>query len=111
MLVSNAEVDAHFADTLWEDDDPEAKAAPEAPYLDLWIADLGPRSIARALLAPDTLEELDRFREVSPFDEPILLVETARHGLVGPDFVRNTSPDWIGAEPRTAFPSPCGTPT
>lgn len=101
--VSNSEIDAAFAGTLWEDDDPEAQDDPEAPYLDLWIADLGPRSIARALLAPDTLEELDRFREISTFDEPILLVETARHGLVSPDFVRNTAPDWIGAE-QNGFP-------
>ncbi|SMX43140.1 4Fe-4S binding protein [Maliponia aquimaris] len=101
--VSNAEVDALFAGTLWEDDDPEARATPDAPYLDLWIADLGPRSIARALLSPDTLKELDRFHEISTFDEPILLIETARHGLVSPDFVRNTAPDWIGAE-QNGFP-------
>ncbi|MCT4558055.1 MAG: 4Fe-4S binding protein [Pelagimonas sp.] len=93
--VTNAQVDAQFAGTLWEDDDPEAQDFPQEPYLDLWIADLGPRSIARALLSKDALEELDAFTSISTFDEPVLMIETARHGLVSPDFVRNTAPDWI----------------
>ncbi len=96
--VSNAQVDALFADTLWEDDDPEAKDAPDAPYLDLWVVDLGPQSIARAVLSADGLQELAQFQTISPEDEPILVIETARHGLVSPDFVRNTAPDWISAE-------------
>ena len=103
FTVSNAEVQALFEGTVWDDDDPEALDDPEAPYLDLWIADLGPRSIARAVLSPDTLEELDHFMSISTFDEPVLVVETARHGLVSPDFVRNTSPDWITAE-QAGFP-------
>ncbi|WP_371228132.1 4Fe-4S binding protein [Roseovarius sp. 2305UL8-3] len=96
--VSNAEVDAAFAGTLWEDDDPEAHEDPDAPYLDLWIADLGPPSIARALLSADGYAELQNFLAISPDSEPILLIETARHGLVSPDFVRNTAPDWLSAE-------------
>ncbi|TMV09096.1 4Fe-4S binding protein [Ruegeria sediminis] len=96
--VSNAEIDAAFADTLWEDDDPEAKDYPEELYLDLWIVDLGPPSIARAVLSQDGYTELQNFLSISPDDEPILLIETARHGLVSPDFVRNTAPDWLSAE-------------
>ena len=42
--VSNAEIQAAFAGTRWADDDPEALAAPEEAYLDLWIVDVGPRS-------------------------------------------------------------------
>ena len=97
-VVTNAEVDAFFAGTLWEDDDPEAQEAPDAPYLDLWVVDLGPPAIARAALSEDTFQELQNFTEISPDDEPILLIETARHGLVSEDFVRNTAPDWISAE-------------
>lgn len=98
FVVSNAEVDAVFAGTLWADDDPEARAAPEAPYLDLWIVDLGPPSIARATLDPDTMAELQRFLEISEHDEPILLIEAGRHGLVSDSFVRNTSPGLLRAE-------------
>ncbi|MDQ2089719.1 4Fe-4S binding protein [Marimonas arenosa] len=97
-VVTNAEVDAAFAGTLWEDDDAEARSAPDAPYVDLWIVDLGPPAIARAALSAQTLAELRDFLEISPNDEPLLLIETARHGLVGEDFVRNTAPDWLSAE-------------
>ncbi|WP_227010808.1 4Fe-4S binding protein [Pelagibius marinus] len=95
--VSNAEVQKAFAGTLWEGDDPEALEDPEGAYLDLWIVDLGPPSIARAVLSDDSLAELAAFRAVSPNDEPLLLLDAGRHGLVSPDFVRNTSPDWLSA--------------
>ena len=102
-VATNAEVQALFAGTVWEDDDAEALDDPDAPYLDLWIADVGPKSIARVLLDADTLEELERFMSISTFDEPILVIETARHGLVSEEFVRNTAPDWIGVE-QSGFP-------
>ncbi|WP_425091819.1 4Fe-4S binding protein [Tropicimonas sp. S265A] len=97
LTVSNAEIQAEFTGTLWERDDPEAVAEPDAPYLDLWIADLGPPALARALLDEDGLAELARFMEIADHDAPILVVETARHGLVSEEFVRNTSPDWLSA--------------
>lgn len=93
--VSNAEVQAQFAGTVWEDDDPQALAEPEAPYLDLWIADLGPPAVARALLSEDGFAELQGFLEISGDDEPILMIETGRHGLVSDAFVRNTAPAWL----------------
>ncbi len=96
--LSNAEINALFAGTRWVDDDPEASDYPDEAYLDLWIVDLGPQSIAKAALSDDTYEELQRFMEISDNDEPLLLIETARHGLVSEEFVRNTSPDWLSAE-------------
>ncbi|MHA6265111.1 4Fe-4S binding protein [Arenibacterium sp. CAU 1754] len=96
--VTNGEIDAAFVGTLWADDDPEARDDPGGLYLDLWIVDLGPQSVARAVLDDDTLEELQQFMQISTTDEPILLIETARHGLVSDAFVRNTAPDWISAE-------------
>ena len=96
--LTNAEIDALFAGTRWADDDPDASDYPDEAYLDLWIVDLGPHSIAKAALSDDTYEELQRFMEISDNDEPLLLIETARHGLVSEDFVRNTSPDWLSAE-------------
>ena len=53
LEVTNAEIGAEFAGTRWADDDPEAEADPEGVYLDLWVADLGPASIARTLLSPE----------------------------------------------------------
>ena len=94
-LVTNADVQAAFKDSVWEDDDAEAIDYPDEPYLDLWVADLGPSSIARAALSKDSFEELERFKEISDNDEPILVIDAGRHGLVGPDFIRNTSPDLI----------------
>ena len=97
LTVTNAEVDALFAGTIWAQDDPEARAAPEEPYLDLWIVDIGAPSIARAALDPASLDELRSFLEIAPTEEPILLIEAGRHGLVSDDFVRNTAPDRIAA--------------
>ena len=97
-LVLNREVDAAFADTLWADDDLEAREEPEGVYLDLWLVDLGPKAVARAAVSRDTFEALRQFQAISPEDEPLLAIDAGRHGLVSPDFVRNTAPDWLGAE-------------
>lgn len=101
--VLNSEVDAAFAGTLWESDDPEARDDPDGVYLDFWIVDLGPPSIARAMLSEDSFKELQDFTAISTSDEPILVIETARHGLVTEDFIRNTSPDLLSAE-QGGFP-------
>ncbi|WP_136439945.1 4Fe-4S binding protein [Pacificoceanicola onchidii] len=101
--VTNAEVDTLFAGTLWEDDDPEAKDDPEGTYLDLWVVDIGAPSIAEAVLGESSLEELQNFMEISDTDEPVLVIETARHGLITEDFVRNTAPDLISAS-QGGFP-------
>lgn len=96
--VTNAQIEAEFAGTLWEDDDPAAKEDPEGAYLDLWIVDLGPPSIARAVLDGPSFAEVQEFLTISTFDEPILLIEAGRHELITEDFVRNTSPDLLTAE-------------
>jgi len=101
--VTNAEVDAAFKGTLWEDDDPQAKDDPEANFLDLWVVDLGAPSIARAVLSDDGFQELQAFMRISTTDEPVLVIETARHGLVTDKFVRNTAPNLISAE-QGGFP-------
>ncbi|MBL9058432.1 MAG: 4Fe-4S binding protein, partial [Mangrovicoccus sp.] len=98
LTVSNAEVDAAFAGTRWAGDDPEAAEDPDGAFLDLWLVDLGPPSIARAALAPRSFAELQDFLAISPDAEPILVIDTGRHGLVSADFVRNTAPDLLAAE-------------
>ncbi|MGY3439333.1 MULTISPECIES: 4Fe-4S binding protein [unclassified Marinovum] len=103
LRLTNAEIDAKFAGTLWADDDPEAQGDPDGLYLDFWVVDIGPKSIARAALSDDSYDDLQRFLEISPNEEPLLVIEAARHGLVSEDFVRNTAPDWIGIE-QNGFP-------
>ena len=93
FMVTNAEIEAAFADSLWEDDDPEAADAPDEVYLDLWIVDIGPDSVARAVLDEETLAQRETLMAVADFDEPILLLANGRHGLVSEEFVRNTAPD------------------
>ncbi|MEM8850484.1 MAG: 4Fe-4S binding protein [Pseudomonadota bacterium] len=101
--VTNGQVNARFEGTVWSDDDPEGQADPDGVYLDLWLVDLGPPSIARAVLSERGLATLADFMAISDTDEPLLVIETGRHGLVSEDFVRNTSPDWISAE-QGGFP-------
>ena len=96
-LVTNAEVEAAFAGTRFAGEDPAALADPEGAYLDLWVVDIGPPAVARAALASGTLRALAGLLAVAPHDEPILVIEAGRHGLVSADFVRNTAPDLLAA--------------
>ncbi len=98
LRVSNAEINAAFEGTRWAHADPDASADPEGAYLDLWLVDVTPPALARAALEQSTIDEMTRFRGVAPTDEFLLVIDAGRHGLVGDDFVRNTSPDLIKAE-------------
>ena len=102
-IVTNAELQEAFAGTVWFDDDPEALDDPEGVYLDLWIVDLGPPSVARAALTPETFQALQGFLAIADHDEPILVIDAGRHGLVSEDFVRNTAPDRLSAH-QGGFP-------
>lgn len=102
-IVTNAEIDEAFKGTTWEDDDPDATADPDGIYLDFWLIDLGPQSIARAVLSKDSFKELQDFMTISTSDEPVLVIEAARHGLVTSDFIRNTAPNLLSAE-QGGFP-------
>ncbi|PYF12919.1 transcriptional regulator of nitric oxide reductase [Rhodobacter viridis] len=95
LQVSEAQLDAAFKGTTWAHDG--AGADPEAPFIDLYAIDLGPPSLARAVLAPETLAEIARFTARAPDDELFLLIEAGQHGLVSEDFVRNTAPDRLTA--------------
>ena len=97
IRVTNAEVEAAFEGTPFARTDAEALSDPDGVYLDLWMLDIGPPTIARAALSQDTIDQLDVLQRLVPSSEMILLIENGRHGLVGPDFVRNTSPDWVSA--------------
>lgn len=95
LVVSEGQLDAAFAGTRWAGDG--TGGDPDTPFIDLYAIDLGPPAIARAVLAPGTLAEVQRFTARAPDDELYLLIEAGRHGLVSEDFVRNTAPDRISA--------------
>ncbi|MBF9036805.1 4Fe-4S binding protein [Rhodobacterales bacterium HKCCE2091] len=96
--VTNAAIETAFEDTRWQYDDPEAAADPDGAYLDLWIVDVGPPAIAAAVLTEATRDRLALLQRLNPTEEPILLIEAGRHGLVTEDFTRNTAPDLVTAE-------------
>lgn len=95
IQLSNHQLQATYAGSRWEHDDPEAEEDPEGLYLDLWVVDVGPPSVARAVLAHETMAAMQR--SLSPSEEPILLLANGRHRLVDEDFVRNSSPSRITA--------------
>lgn len=97
FTLRNADVQAAFAGSLWDDDDAEALEDPEGIYLDLWIVDVGPRAIAAGVLDARTLAERDQLMSIATHDEPLLLLANGRHGLVSETFVRNTAPDLLFA--------------
>ncbi|MCK3780566.1 4Fe-4S binding protein [Ensifer sesbaniae] len=98
LKITNAKLDAAFKATIWARDDPEAAGNPDGLYLDLWAMDIGPPAIARAVLSEESFADLQRLLRMSPDDEPILVIDAGRHGLVSADFVRNTAPDRLSAE-------------
>jgi len=97
-IITNNELQAAFNDSLWEADDAEALSDPEGNYMDLWVIDIGPDAIARAVLDDNTLAERDELLSIADHSEPLLLLANGRHGFVSEDFVPNTSPDLLLAE-------------
>jgi NosR/NirI family transcriptional regulator, nitrous oxide reductase regulator len=97
LKVTNAALDESFKATIWAHDDAEAAADPDGLYLDLWAVDIGPPAIARAVLSQESFADLQHLWRVSSDEEPILVIDAGRHGLVSADFVRNTAPDRLSA--------------
>jgi transcriptional regulator of nitric oxide reductase len=95
LTITNADVERAFANTRWADEDEEARINLDATYLDAWVIDVGPTSIARTILDDETLASLGRV--LAEHEEPVLLLANGRQGLVDEKFVRNTVPDRIAA--------------
>ena len=95
--IPNHEVQSQFIGTEWENDDEIALNDPDGLYLDLWLMDIGPAAVAHSVLDQESIEKLDYFLSISPQDEPLLVLDAGRHGLVSEQFVRNTEPDLLGA--------------
>lgn len=103
MTATHGEVRALFKDTRWQWDDPFRDAADEELYADLWVLDVSHPHVARSVMSPRMLQDWESFRNVSPDDQTVLLIENASHGLIDESFVRNTSPPLITAR-QDQFP-------
>lgn len=89
--IKNKEIEKLFIGSEFEGEDTIALEEPEETYIDLYVADLGIPSIAKNLLSPQTLKEIEH--QLSDVEEAILVLARGRHKLVSDDFVRNTAPD------------------
>lgn len=95
LRVKNSDIQALFANSDYSDLDPIAEEEPDALYVDLWVADLGLPTVMKNIMSAENQKDL--FNQLSPFEEPILVLANGRHHLVLDNFVRNTVPDRLGA--------------
>jgi len=93
LRLANNDIEAAFKGSIFAGEDEEALADPKGLYVDLWFADLGLPIIARNILSEAGIKEL--YTHVDDHEEPLLVFANGRHGIVGPDFVRNTTPERI----------------
>lgn len=87
---TNGEVEALFAGSEGAGLDAEAKAAPEATFIDLYLAYLNAPSIGRALLGDAGYRQL--MDHLEPGQAAYWLAAAGRQPLVGEDFVRASVP-------------------
>ncbi|MGB0682241.1 MAG: 4Fe-4S binding protein [Magnetovibrionaceae bacterium] len=95
-LILNRDVEAAFAGSDLEGADEAVLAKPDAPYLELFVADLGIPTVAHSLLTAAGRQAA--FQSLQPTEEPILVMARGSASLTGPDFVRNATPAWLSIE-------------
>ncbi|MCB1906557.1 MAG: 4Fe-4S binding protein [Rhodocyclaceae bacterium] len=90
LRLSNADVDALYADSPVAGDAADAPNDPDGTSLELWVAYLNVPSIGRALLGDDGFARLkDR---LDPGQHAYWVATAGREALVDDDFVRGTNP-------------------
>jgi transcriptional regulator of nitric oxide reductase len=93
VRVTNADVERLFAGSAGAGLDAQALAAPDAVFVDVWIAWASVPTVGRNLLAPRTWRRLqDR---LEPGDHALLVMTDGRHTVTGDDFVRGSVPRGI----------------
>lgn len=98
---SNADVEALFAETDFAGLDDITLEDPDGLYGEFWVADLGLPSVMKNIMSVENQRDLNN--QLSPFEEPILILANGRHQLVLDNFVRNTVPDRLGAKQNGFF--------
>ncbi len=101
IRIKNRDVEALFKDTIYAGIDDIATQTPEGLYLDLWVADLGLPTLMKNLMSDENQQDLTN--QLSPFEEPMLVLANGRHNLVLDNFIRNTVPDRLGAQQNGFF--------
>ena len=90
-VFSNAEVEAAFKGTAVKGLDDEGKRAPDAPFVELYVAHLNVPSAGRNLLPAATWDYLQK--RLDPGDHALLVLAKGRYGIVSEDFQRGSVPD------------------
>ena len=88
---TNAAVEAAFKGSAVEGLDDAARTAPDAPFVDLYLAHLNVPSVGRNLLPAQTWDYLQQ--RLDPGDHALLVLTKGRYGMVSDDFQRGSVPD------------------
>ncbi|MBV8107434.1 MAG: 4Fe-4S binding protein [Hyphomicrobiales bacterium] len=88
-VVTNEESEAPFAGTNAEGLDPEVRARPSDPFIDLWVGALDAPVVGRNLLDDATFARL-----ISDLDgrHALIVISTGRLSFAGDDFVAGATP-------------------
>ncbi|WP_114972270.1 4Fe-4S binding protein [Rhodoferax ferrireducens] len=89
----NRDIDQAFVGTVGEGLDAEARLAPDANFIDLYVAYLNVPSVGRNLMTPDAWQYLQR--RLEPGEQALLVLGSGRYSLLGEDFVRGAVPDRV----------------
>ena len=94
LTISNAQLEAGFADGPGAGLDAETLARPDETFIDLYVAYLNPPTIGRALLGDEGYRHMRDFLE--PGQHAWWVASAGRGSFLDPDFVRGTSPSRLG---------------
>ncbi|MEO8120269.1 MAG: 4Fe-4S binding protein, partial [Rhodoferax sp.] len=89
----NRDIDRAFLGTVGEGLDAEAKQAPDANFIDLYVAYLNVPSVGRNLMTPTAWQYLQR--RLEPGEQALLVIGSGRYSILGKDFVRGAVPDRV----------------
>lgn len=93
VVISNADVEKMFVGSAGSGLDDEARAHPQDPFIDLYLAYVSVPSIGRNLLDEASWKLLQN--RLEPDDQAFLVMSKGRYSVTGEDFVRGSSPDRI----------------
>ena len=91
LRVRNRDIEQRFAGSAGAGLDAEARAAPDALFIDLYLAYVSVPAIGRSLLTPSSWQQLSN--RLEPGDHALLVASSGRYSVTGEDFVRGSVPE------------------